>query len=62
MAIAVGQRSSGAFCMARSITSRSPRGVSGRSSAIGRGASDTCLSRSAIELPAVNGTRPVSIW
>ena len=37
-------------------------GASGRSSVMGRGFSVTCLRSSAIELLAVNGTRPVSIW
>ena len=48
---------------ARARSRRAARfGASGRSSAIGLGRSLTCLSSSAIELPASNGTRPVSIW
>jgi hypothetical protein len=61
-AAADGHRSSGAFMSARSIASHSRRGVSGRSSAMGRGLWVTCFISSAIEFPAANGTRPVSIW
>ena len=61
-ALAVGHRSSGAFRSARSIASHIAFGASGRSSAMGRGRSLTCFSSSAIEFPAANGGRPVSIW
>jgi hypothetical protein len=59
---ASGQRSPGFLASARSMAAHSAAGTSGRSSAIGRGASVTCFISIAVAELAWNGSTPVSSW